>query len=560
MVVMKIRITMFKLCMNKLSSKVITLLSVVVLLAGCSPAAAAPAVKPAVEPTPVPTATQTLIPTPVATATTAPQYLWISRAVPAELRKQAESWGLPVVLNTSIATAMLDFSSNQAETRSTWVYALVAAFPTVTDGLTFAQLQAAWSGSLPKPFTGHPLAMDATTFEVMEAILGEPAQGAVRVITSEGVREAVLHEAPTLAIIPFEEIIPSYKVLTIDGQSPLRNDFDQAVYPLKAGFACQGVDCGELASTNRDPSKMTVLVMTGSTALVRATAVEMEKRGVLFPAQDVGDMLRAADILHISNEIPFADNCPPPKRGGPIYHFCSDPKNIQLLESIGTDVVEMTGNHFQDYGSAAARLTVEMYSQRGWPHFGGGANLVDAQSPALLEHNGNKFAFIGCNPVGPAIAWATETEGGAADCDDFKWITAEVSRLRAEGYIPIVTFQYQEYYTPPPRFPQQRDFRMMADAGAVIVSGSQSHTPQAMEFYDGAFIHYGLGNIFFDQMYTGKDTRRAFIDRHVFYDGRYIGTELITTMLEDYARPRYMTPAERKDLLEYIFGFTDWTF
>jgi hypothetical protein len=35
---------------------------------------------------------------------------------------------------------------------------------------------------------------------------------------------------------------------------------------------------------------------------------------------------------------------------------------------------------------------------------------------------------------------------------------------------------------------------------------------------------------------------------------------LITTMLEDYARPRFMAPAERQGLLEYIFGFTDWTF
>ena len=39
-----------------------------------------------------------------------------------------------------------------------------------------------------------------------------------------------------------------------------------------------------------------------------------------------------------------------------------------------------------------------------------------------------------------------------------------------------------------------------ADAGAVIVSGSQSHVPLQMEFYKGAFIHYGLGNLFFGQM------------------------------------------------------------
>jgi len=88
------------------------------------------------------------------------------------------------------------------------------------------------------------------------------------------------------------------------------------------------------------------------------------------------------------------------------------------------------------------------------------------------------------------------------------------------------------------------------------VDGSQAHVPQAMEFYDKAFVHYGLGNLFFDQM--NGASRREFLDRHVFYGGRYISTELITTMLEDYARPRLMTPAERKAFLETMFEVSGW--
>jgi hypothetical protein len=101
----------------------------------------------------------------------------------------------------------------------------------------------------------------------------------------------------------------------------------------------------------------------------------------------------------------------------------------------------------------------------------------------------------------------------------------------------------------------------MADAGAVIVSGSQAHLPQVMEFYNGSFIHYGLGNLFFDQMGDVSKVsvnRLEFIDRHVFYDGRYLGVELITALLEDYARPRLMTPAERLKLLNNYFGLSGW--
>jgi len=53
-----------------------------------------------------------------------------------------------------------------------------------------------------------------------------------------------------------------------------------------------------------------------------------------------------------------------------------------------------------------------------------------------------------------------------------------------------------------------KEFRELRRAGADIVSGVQSHVPQAMEPYGVAdkggpgFIAYGLGNLFFDQMFS----------------------------------------------------------
>jgi poly-gamma-glutamate synthesis protein (capsule biosynthesis protein) len=113
-----------------------------------------------------------------------------------------------------------------------------------------------------------------------------------------------------------------------------------------------------------------------------------------------------------------------------------------------------------------------------------------------------------------------------------------------------------EYYQSAPTEQHISDFRAIADAGATIVNGSQAHIPQAMEFYDTAFVHYGLGNLFFDQM--NGESRREFLDRHTFYDGRYISTELVTAMLEDFARPRPMTPAERDRFLKTMFSVSGW--
>ena len=171
---------------------------------------------------------------------------------------------------------------------------------------------------------------------------------------------------------------------------------------------------------------------------------------------------------------------------------------------------------------------------------------------------------MGCNPNGPDYAWATDDHGGSAPCGDFTWMADELSRLRGNGYIPIATFQYYENYANFASEQQREDFRMMADAGAVIVNGSQAHRPKEMEFYGGAFIHYGLGNLFFDQMgvLVNDDlvlqTRWEFIQRHVFYDGKHISTELLTAMLEDYAKPRPMTERERQAFLEEIFAASGW--
>jgi poly-gamma-glutamate synthesis protein (capsule biosynthesis protein) len=53
-------------------------------------------------------------------------------------------------------------------------------------------------------------------------------------------------------------------------------------------------------------------------------------------------------------------------------------------------------------------------------------------------------------------------------------------------------------------------------------------------------------------------TRKAFIDRHIFYDGVYIGVELITTKLEEASRPRLMSPEERSVFLSRVFGASGW--
>ncbi|RME31024.1 MAG: CapA family protein, partial [Thermoflexia bacterium] len=304
--------------------------------------------------------------------------------------------------------------------------------------------------------------------------------------------------------------------------------------------------------SNRDESRMAVVAMTGVTALTRGTAQTMEQRGVTYPARDIAPWLLEADLTHISNEVSFTPDCPVPPILGTMT-FCSHERYIELLDAVGTDIVELTGNHNNDYGIGPNLHTLELFRQRGWRWFGGGANLMEAMTPVTVTLGPNRLAFIGCNSVGPSYAYATETTPGAAPCGDWAWIRETVRALRAEGYLPIVTVQYYETYEYFPTPQQVTDFRALAEAGAVVVQGSQAHQPQGFDFHAGAFLHYGLGNLFFDQMQS-LGTRQEFIDRLVFYDGRLLSVDLRTAMLEEGARPRPMTAEERRELLQAVFA------
>ncbi len=509
-------------------------------------------------------------PTAAPTTTASSWTIWIDPAVPASLRKTVSAWGLQITENKQSAAAFVGFTDT-ANSQSQWIYALVAPFPTVTDGVTLQTLKDAWSASNTEsqdalgtpPFAGLPFLMSQSTLAVLTQLWGQPASGAVKVVAEDQLLDTAWNQIPSWAIIPFEDIEPRWKVLTIDDQSPIHKNFDPASYPLVAHFALTSPTPLNseyaLPATNRYPSKLTTLILTGVTAMARATAKTMDVRGVLFPGKDIRDLMRGADITHINNEVPFYSGCPDPDPNQEKEVFCSRPRYIDLLLDMGVDVVELSGDHFADYGADAMYETLDIYKQNQIPYYGGGATDAEGKKPLLMESNGNKLMFIACN-IKSIYATASDTNPGSVKCD-FPYMTDQIRKYRAEGYLPISTFQYHEFDSPEARPQQQIDFRQMADAGAVIVSGSQAHVPQVMEFYNGTFIHYGLGNLFFDQMRLvggSKATRREFIDRHVFYDGKYLGVELFTTFLEDFSRPRFMTDAERTKFLTDYFEASGW--
>ena len=441
---------------------------------------------------------------------------------------------------------------------TTWVYAVAAPFPTLRDEVSLSEIRRTWQGR--GVAEGLPLMMSEETRQVFEQVWGPPSKNGVQTIGEAALLETAWAEMPSWVILPFEKLEPRWKVLRVDGVSPLERGLKEEDYPLAVRYGIYSVkkDQPQLPislHSNRDEDKLTRVILTGTTALVRNVALMMEEQGISYPTEGILDWLLSADITHISNEVPFYSECPPAKPLRSEMRFCSSPSYMGLLETIDADLIELTGNHLLDWGPEAFLETLDLYNEKGLPYYGGGYNADEAWEPYRITDHGNKLAFVGCNAMGPEVDWATDDAPGSAQCDMDRM--EDLAReLREEGYLPIVTFQHFEMDDFTPQSSQRVDFQRMAKAGAVIVSGSQSHYPQTMTFIEGRFVHYGLGNLFFDQDFGGHD--REFIDRHIFYDGRYLSTELLTARLTEQAQPVPMTVEERQDLLEDVFDAAVW--
>ncbi|MDX1992308.1 MAG: CapA family protein [bacterium] len=423
------------------------------------------------------------------------------------------------------------------------VYLLVpaVAFPSLQANISSEQLTAISQG---QAVPGLVLAEDVVSILNGFGISVAPE---TEIVPSDALYNTLWRFSEKFTLLPFDQLNTRYRVLNVDELHPV--DHDLTTFP----FAF------ESDTPNFDRSRLTRLLLSGVTAITRESIPAIDANGVEWAAEALAPYVQRADFFHISNEVSFDPNCPQMRNdvlGGPTS-FCSKREHFEIFNLLDVDIVELSGNHNNDYGYQAYLDTLEWYRDNDIIPLGGGETPAEAQQPLLIEHNGNRVAMIACNWVGPYYALANDdptllggVRPGAADCSQ-PWLRETLTRLNSEGYLIVVTVQHDEadQYTPVELHRQK--FQQLADWGADVVAGTASHFPQIFQFYNESFIHYGLGNLYFDQdFFPGV---RFFMDNLYFYDGRLLTVDLFTGLTEGQGRPRPMTPEEREVLLYLIF-------
>jgi len=403
-----------------------------------------------------------------------------------------------------------------------WRYAVVAGAFEPTQDITADRLAAAWRAGT--------VAASIETEAALAPILGTRA----RPVRLAGARPVL--DAEHWAIVPADELAPSWSVITVNGQHPLASADGPLVVPL----------CGRAqpAIRNIDPAHLTTLVMSGTTALTGRTAERIDDHGVADTIRHIQPFFATADLVHVSNEVAFVPTCQPWTGQTKPLKFCARDRYIALLEGLHTTLVELTGNHLVDYGARSLQRTIDMYQQRGWIWFGGGRTQIDATTPRLVEDHGNRLAFVGCN----AVNWwihAISPGPGVAACD-WARMAWQIRELRRRGYTPIATVQHRELRTHAPPPDLVHDLRGLAEAGAAFVLGSQAHVAHPWDVHHGAYVHYGPGNILFAQ--HREEQRDATVDKLYIHEGRLLTVAHIYTRTE-HGQPRLLGDAERARLL-----------
>lgn len=309
------------------------------------------------------------------------------------------------------------------------------------------------------------------------------------------------------------------------------------------------------------PNKENVLTFaqTGVTALSRGMNAKLYKVGdATYFAENIGDFLSSFDITHTSNESSFTDFANS-------SNICSDKRFIDTLTAIGLDIVELTGNHNQDCGNQAALDTIDTYIENGIQMVGGGKNAEEAAKPLEISKKGTNITFLAYNE---STGGATYGDSPGANQYYEENAISEINAAKERGDFVIVDIQYYECnsYASTYEDPicdradsaagdQIGFFRHLIDLGADLVVGTSAHQAQTFEKYGDGVIYYGLGNLFFDQVWW-PGTTRSLILSHYFYNGKLLQTKLVPTVYNDDMQTKLLDEETSRWWIERLISVT----
>lgn len=224
--------------------------------------------------------------------------------------------------------------------------------------------------------------------------------------------------------------------------------------------------------------------------------------------------LESSDLAVCHMETPVA-NPEGPFSGYPQFNV--PPQILDAAKAVGYQACTTASNHTIDAGTEGLVRTLEAMDRLQLEYTGSYRTEQESQELMILETPAGRAAIIqatyGLNGLVPDFPWQV-------DMLDAPTMIAKAERARAEGADVVVAALHggDEYASLPNQ--QLIDVaHALADSGAVdFIYGHHTHSVLPIEYYNGTWIVYGLGNAvtelspFYDVNNEGLTVRAQFAE------------------------------------------------
>jgi poly-gamma-glutamate synthesis protein (capsule biosynthesis protein) len=239
-----------------------------------------------------------------------------------------------------------------------------------------------------------------------------------------------------------------------------------------------------------------LIALLGDVMLGRLVNERLKTVGPDYPWGDTLPVLGGAHLRIANLECVLAAGGAP--QPGKVFHFRSDPKNVESLRRAGIDVVSLANNHVLDFGVDAFREMPPTLDAAGILHAGAGADRETARRPAVVRVAGTAVGLIAFTDNQPD--WEADQDPGVhyvpvvEDDRRVAELLELVRRTKERVQLLVVSAHWGPNWGSEVPAEHRALAHALVGAGADVVFGHSPHIFRGVELYRHRPIIYSAGD------------------------------------------------------------------
>ncbi|GAA3529774.1 CapA family protein [Zobellella aerophila] len=215
-------------------------------------------------------------------------------------------------------------------------------------------------------------------------------------------------------------------------------------------------------------------------------------------------------LINLETSITTSDDWQP--KG---INYRMHPANAPVLAAARIDVCVLANNHILDWGRQGLTDSLRTLNNQGIRSAGAGANLEEAQAPAICQHGAGRLLVfsMATGSSGVPAEWAAGPgRAGVALLPELSTGTVHRMRELIQGWkrprdLVIASIHWGGNWGYPVPEAHTEFAHGLLEAGVDLVHGHSSHHILRMEVYGGKLIIYGCGDFINDYEGIGGHER-----------------------------------------------------